>query len=83
MTPRGLRARLLGVVVGAATVEGVSLTSRSLRVVSSAASASAATTARSTSRMRSSSPATIMTMADSGVDVGRYDEFIKEEVCLA
>ncbi|CAM9282964.1 unnamed protein product [Ascophyllum nodosum] len=79
MTPRGLRARLLGVVVGAATVEGVSLTSRSLRVVSSAASASAATTARSTSRMRSSSPATIMTMADSGVDVGRYDEFIKEE----
>lgn len=84
MVSRGLRARIFGVVVGAATVESVSLTPRSLsiKLLSSAASASTASASRlSPPRMRSS-PGTTMTVADSVVDAGHYAQFIKEKVCV-
>ncbi|CAM9275876.1 unnamed protein product [Scytosiphon promiscuus] len=72
MCSRGLRTSLLGVVVGAATVESMTLTARSgfLRVMAVRASSSTSGTAvRSTTSMS----------VDAGVDAARYTNFIKDK----
>lgn len=58
----GMKVRLLGVVVGAATVESLSLS------------------ARSSIRMLSTSSSSMSMVAGSGIDSGRYADFIKDKV---
>lgn len=74
MCSRGLRTSLLSVVVGAATVESMSLTVRS-----GGSSLGRVLAARS-----SQTPATRrMSMSvDAGLDAARYATFIKEKVCV-
>lgn len=71
---RGVRARLLGMVVGAATVDSMCLTIRT-----SASSSSFTRMMMSTS----SAPARSSITMVAGVDAGRYTDFIKDKVCAA
>lgn len=76
MCSRGLRTSLLGVVVGAATVESMTLTARSgggfLRMM----------VARSSSPTYAAANKRTMSMSvDAGVDAARYTNFIKDKVC--
>lgn len=74
MCSRGLRTSLLSVVVGAVTVEGMSLTARS-----GGSSLARVITARSSQ----TSATRLMSMSvDAGVDATRYTTFIKEKVCI-
>ncbi|CAM9999274.1 unnamed protein product, partial [Hapterophycus canaliculatus] len=75
MCSRGLRTSLLGVVVGAATVESMTLTARSgsgsfLRVMAARASSSSPSSGRSSTTSMS---------VDAGVDAARYTNFIKDK----
>lgn len=73
MCSRGLRTSLLSVVVGAVTVESMTLTARSGG--SSLARVIAAARSSQTSSTR------LMSMSvDAGVDAARYATFIKEKV---
>lgn len=75
MCSRGLRTSLLGVVVGAATVESMTLTARSggvgfLRTM----------VVRSSCQTSAAAKRTMSMSVDAGVDAARYTNFIKDKV---
>lgn len=76
MCSRGLRTSLLSVVVGAATVESMSLTVKSggSSLLGRVLAARSSQTSAATRRMSMS--------VDAGVDAARYATFIKEKVCM-
>lgn len=88
MAFRGMGTRILGVVVGAATVESLSMTARITASSSSSSSffrimSSSSSVRGAAASSRSSSTARMMVVGSPGVDAGQYTDFIKEKVQLA